>query len=62
MGIVDRGVSEIITVEVPLSTIFGYANELRSLTQGRASFCMRFARYAEVPNDKLVRHDEVAAP
>jgi elongation factor G len=39
-----------IRAEVPLSEMFGYATDLRSLTQGRASYTMQFAKYAEAPN------------
>ena len=45
--------------EVPLAKMFGYVNELRSLTQGRATYTMQFLRYAQVPDsvrDKLVFH------
>ncbi len=38
-----------IRVEVPLSQMFGYATDLRSRTQGRATFTMHFSHYAEVP-------------
>ena len=40
-----------ITALVPLSEMFGYATDLRSATQGRASFSMEFLKYAEVPNN-----------
>ena len=37
--------------EVPLSEMFGYATDLRSATQGRATFSMEFLKYAEVPTN-----------
>ena len=40
---------QVIGAEVPLSSMFGYATDLRSATQGRASFTMQFERYADVP-------------
>ncbi len=46
----DRGPGiKVIAAHVPLAEMFGYATALRSLTQGRASFTMEFARYEEVP-------------
>jgi elongation factor G len=39
----------VINAEVPLASMFDYANELRSLTQGKASFSMEFSRYKQVP-------------
>jgi len=44
-----RGTTRIIKAMVPLSEMFGYATELRSRTQGRGSFTMRFGKYEEVP-------------
>lgn len=40
-----------IEAEVPLASMFGYATSLRSMTQGRASYAMEFAHYAEVPKN-----------
>lgn len=40
---------QVIGAEVPLAAMFGYATDLRSATQGRASFTMQFQRYADVP-------------
>jgi elongation factor G len=44
-----RGSSQVIRALVPLATMFGYATEMRSMTQGRATYTMQFARYEEVP-------------
>ena len=44
-----RGNAQVITARVPLATMFGYATDLRSTTQGRATFTMQFDRYEEVP-------------
>jgi elongation factor G len=43
------GTTQVIRASVPLSEMFGYATEMRSRTQGRASFTMHFSRYQEVP-------------
>ena len=48
-GIDERGSSRMIQAHVPLAEMFGYATELRSMTQGRATYSMEFSRYAEVP-------------
>ncbi|MBA2264770.1 MAG: elongation factor G [Chloroflexi bacterium] len=48
-GIDERGTSRMIQAHVPLAEMFGYATELRSMTQGRATYSMEFSRYAEVP-------------
>ena len=47
-----------ILAEIPLATMFDYANELRSMTQGKGSFSMEFARYKQVP---VSLQDEVVA-
>src|SRR5438874_5396921 len=44
-----RGTSQVIRANVPLGQMFGYATEMRSMTQGRATSTMQFARYEEVP-------------
>ena len=46
---VDRGNMKVIYANVPLAEMFGYATELRSMTQGRASYSMQFSHYQEVP-------------
>jgi len=48
-GIEMRGNAQAIAAEVPLATMFGYVNSLRSLTQGRATYTMQFSHYAQVP-------------
>jgi elongation factor G len=48
-GSEERGGSQIIRSHVPLAEMFGYVNELRSMTSGRASYSMEFSHYAEVP-------------
>jgi elongation factor G len=45
----DRGMAKVIDAYVPLSEMFGYATELRSMTQGRAGYSMEFNRYEKVP-------------
>ncbi|MDH5202306.1 MAG: elongation factor G [Nitrospirota bacterium] len=44
-----RGNAQVIKLQVPLSEMFGYATDLRSKTQGRATYTMQFSRYDEVP-------------
>ena len=49
-GMDDSPVGKVIRADVPLKEMFGYATDLRSATQGRATYSMEFAKYAEVPN------------
>jgi elongation factor G len=50
-GLEMRGNAQVISAQVPLATMFGYVNNLRSLTQGRATYTMQFSHYAEVPEN-----------
>ncbi|WP_293177529.1 elongation factor G [Oceanithermus sp.] len=59
LGMEARGNAQVISAHVPLAEMFGYATDLRSKTQGRASFVMFFDHYAEVPKqvqEKLIKH------
>jgi elongation factor G len=49
MGMEQRGNGQIIKADVPLSEMFGYATDLRSKTQGRATYTMQFKQYNELP-------------
>jgi elongation factor G len=50
-GMEESPSGKIITAEVPLAEMFGYATTVRSMSQGRATFTMEFAKYLEVPNN-----------
>jgi elongation factor G len=49
-GMEDVPAGKAVRAEVPLGEMFGYATDMRSATQGRATFSMEFAKYAEVPD------------
>ena len=51
MGMESRGTMVVVRGHVPLSEMFGYVNDLRSMTSGRASYSMEFARYDPVPKN-----------
>jgi elongation factor G len=46
----ERGLAKILRAHVPLSEMKGYATDLRSMSQGRATYVMEFAHYSQVPN------------
>ena len=50
-GMEDSATGKVITADVPLAEMFGYATDLRSATQGRATYTMEFKKYAEVPGN-----------
>jgi elongation factor G len=58
MGTDSRGNAQLVNAMVPLANMFGYVNNLRSTTQGRAAYTMQFDHYAEVPRSVA---DEVVA-
>lgn len=57
-GTDSRGNAQVVEAMVPLANMFGYVNQLRSFTQGRAQFTMQFSHYEEVPQNVA---DEVKA-
>jgi elongation factor G len=62
-GMEQRGNAQVIAAHVPLSEMFGYATDLRSATQGRATYTMQFERYDEVPPniaEKVVGEQQAA--
>ena len=61
-GMDSRGTTQVIRAFVPLAEMFGYATDLRSMTQGRASYSMELSHYAEVPGNvaaELVQKSKV---
>jgi elongation factor G len=58
-GMNQRGNSQVIKAQVPMSEMFGYATDLRSKTQGRATYSMQFNSYQDVPDsiaEQIVAH------
>jgi len=51
LGMEENSTGKVINAEVPLGEMFGYATDLRSATQGRATFTMEFEKYAEAPKN-----------
>ncbi len=49
VSIEQRGEAQAILANIPLSELFGYTGNLRSLSQGRAGYTMQFSEYVEVP-------------
>jgi elongation factor G len=48
-GLEESPAGKIIRAEVPLAEMFGYATDLRSMSQGRATYTMEFGQYSQVP-------------
>jgi len=53
LGMDSRAGFQVISAKVPLANMFGYSTDLRSLTQGRASFTMQFSHYEQVPSSVM---------
>jgi elongation factor G len=58
LGMESRGTTQIVSAQVPLATMFGYSTELRSMTQGRATYSMEFDHYQALPQSLA---DEIVA-
>src|SRR5690606_26668008 len=52
LGIEPKNAKDVLKAEAPLSEMFGYSTQLRSKTQGRASFTMTFKRYEQLTNNQ----------
>ena len=50
-GMEPRGNAQVVRAKVPLAEMFGYATDLRGMTQGRATYSMEFSHYQPVPRD-----------
>jgi elongation factor G len=57
-GMDDRNGAKVLKADVPLSEMFGYVTQLRTITSGRASSSMEFSHYAEAPRN--ISEDVVA--
>jgi elongation factor G len=58
LGMEPRGTAQVINAQVPLAQMFGYATDVRSMTQGRATYTMQFSHYEPVPQSIS---DEISA-
>jgi elongation factor G len=64
LGAENRSGFAIILAEVPLAEMFGYSNDLRSMTQGKGSFSMEFLKYQKLPSkfqDEIVKKAQTEA-
>jgi elongation factor G len=64
LGTENRGGFAIILAEVPLAEMFGYSNDLRSMTQGKGGFSMEFLKYQRLPSryqDEIVKKAQADA-
>jgi elongation factor G len=50
-GMEENASGKVVTADVPLAEMFGYATDLRSATQGRATYTMEFSKYSEAPKN-----------